>query len=301
VILIVCAIVFLVVLFFIKNGLPFRNNQVGLEVNKENVLRYGDYTVAELVYKDTDQDGVPDWEEVLWGLDPANRETTPGVPDITTVTKLKAEQSQDYAGLEGEGSLNDENLTETDKFSRELFSTVAALNQSGVLDQSAVDKISDSLASHIQNSPQKKIFTASDINIVKDDSIVAIKKYADALAAMSQKYSINSTVGDVLQKFIADENNVDSSVLSELGPIITQSKGLINAMVSVGVPQSLAPLHLEVINGLERLVENTSDISLYEKDAVVALGGISQYEKNTALLESAVKNLGDAIANKLNN
>ncbi len=48
-------------------------------------------TLGELVKKDSDQDGLPDWEETLWGLDPRNPETTPGTKDADVVAKRRAE------------------------------------------------------------------------------------------------------------------------------------------------------------------------------------------------------------------
>jgi hypothetical protein len=72
-------------------------------------------------------------------------------------------------------------------------------------------------------------------------------------------------------------------------------------MAKMNVPQFLASAHLDFLNALERLLENTSDIRLYDSDVIVALGGISQYQNNATLLESADKNLIDIINNKLNN
>jgi hypothetical protein len=75
---------------------------------------------------------------------------------------------------------------------------------------------------------------------------------------------------------------------------------MIDGMVKMSVPQSLAPLHLDVINALQRLVENISDIKLYSTDVVVALSAISQYDQNTASLDTATQKLSDTINQKLN-
>lgn len=269
-----------------------------MEVNRENVLLYGDYTVAELVYNDTDQDGVPDWEEVLWGLDPDNRETTPGVPDITTVNKLKVEQEASM-GEEGNLGNSNETLTETDKFSRELFSTIAALNEAGVMDQSTVEQISSSLAEHIKNSTQRKIYTLSDIRVLPDNSVTATKKFNDTLNGIYVKYPIQGSVMDILQKFVIDENDSDSGNLSQLGPIIKETRARMNAMSKIEVPQNLSLLYLDVLNMGEKVVENLEDIQLYDADPIVALGGIAQYEKSTTSLGEALGKLIAAINQRL--
>lgn len=291
---------FLVTLFLIKNGILFKKTFDLALGKQESGLIYGDATVGDLINKDADLDGVPDWEEPLWGLDPTKKETTPGMPDITVVNKLKSEQGLSVGEAEY-GDPGTENLTQTDKFSRELFSTVATLNQTGIMNQATADKISSSLVEHIQNSPQRKIYALSEIEIATGDDIQTIENYKDALVNIQTKYPINNTVLDVLQKFIIDEDNVDVSALSELDPIIEQTNKIITEMIKINVPQSLAPLHLNFINALQRLVENVSDIKLFDTDVIVSLGAVSQYSQNTDALGSAISNLENAIQQKLNN
>lgn len=263
-------------------------------------MTYGSATIGDLVNKDTDGDGVPDWEEPLWGLDPTKKETTPGIPDGVAIEKMKADQGPS-AGAAAGNTQGPENLTQTDKFSRELFSTVAATTQSGSLDQATVDKISSSLADNIQNSTPRKVFTISDIKVIKDDSVQAVKKYNDMMDSIHAKYPVKGSAIDILQKFLADGNNVDTSALLELDPIIKSIQGIIDGVVKMSVPQSLASLHLDFLNGLERVEENLNDIRLYDSDPIVALSGISQFDQNNTLLESSVTNLKNAINQKLKN
>lgn len=292
---------FLVVLFLLKTGFFFKNS-ADLAQNKEGEgLVYSTAIVQDLVNKDTDGDGVLDWEESLWETDPTKKETTPGTPDSAAISKLKTDQTvqQGESLLKGK-SQEMENLTETDKFSRELFSTVAALNQSGAMDEATADKISNSLAEHIQNASPKKVYTLSDIKISTKDDKVVTRTYSEALGGIEQKYSPNYTVLDVLQKFSVDENNIDSSVLSELDPIIKQIDYTINAMLKINVPQSLATLHLNVINSMEKSMEIVSDLQLYDTDVIVALSAISQYDQNATTLSSDITNLNDGILKKIN-
>jgi hypothetical protein len=287
--------VFLVALFLIKNGLIFKNTAI-LGINKQaNGLTYGDATVADLVNKDTDGDGVLDWEEPLWDLDPTKKETVAGIPDSTTVSKLKGEQGiSSYTDAE-----NSENLTETDKFSRELFSSVAALTQSGTLDQAAIDKISDSLSDNIKNSTPRKIYLLSDLKITKDESLKSVQNYRNALMDLQNKYPDKGNVFDILKKFTADENNLDPAVLVELDPIIDQTQKTINALVKISVPQSIASFDLDFLNAHERILENEQDIKLFETDPVVTMGALSQFEKNVSLLQSTLDAVVGEIRNKL--
>lgn len=261
---------------------------------------YDNTTVGELVYRDTDGDGIPDWEENLWGTDPTKKETTPGIPDSTAVNKLKISQE---LSLEGDDALvGDENLTETDKFSRELFSTIASLSQTGTIDEEAAEKITASLAEKIKNPVQKKTYVLSDIKIIQDNSITAVKKYNDTLDnIIEKKYPIKGNVLEILTRFIVDENNVDASVLAELNPIIEQRNKITEAIVQTEVPETLSILHLGFINALQKYSETLQALTLFESDPIVTLGAISQFEETVSLMESAVNKLKEAVEEKLNN
>lgn len=301
------AVVFVVTLFLLKTTSIFQNKETYERTNQENGLSYGNLALESLVNKDTDDDGILDWEEGLWGTDPTKKETTAGVPDSTAINKLKSEQSSSTGTTNEQGEpllnegQNNATLTQTDKFSRELFATVASLSQNGVMDQATIDQLSSSLADQIQNSAPRKVFLISEIKTINNDRFQTFLSYYDALNDIDKKYKIDYTALDVLGQFVIDENNVDVSALIKLDLIIANTNKTIGAMVKMSVPTSISTLHLNAVNALQRLSENLSDIRLYDTDVVVAINGISQYMENAEKLDSAVNNLANAIDQKLNN
>lgn len=293
VILIALAVVFLVALFFTKTSSTFKN-----QTENSGLVYNGNEKIEDLVNRDTDGDSVPDWEEGLFGTDPTKKDTNDdGISDGVEIARRSGQTPTN-----GELNLNfqePENLTETDKLSRELFSTVAALNQAGQVDQNTIDTLSNSLIEKISNSTAKKTYLLPDIKVTKADNAQVIKNYSSAISKTFDKYSVKYTVFDVLDKFFIDENNVDESVLPQLDPIIKQTKDIINELTKMNVPEGLAFLHLDALNALEKLSENISDIRVYDTDVVVAMSGISQYQANADTLETTMNNLVNAINQRL--
>ena len=257
--------------------------------------------LGDLVNRDTDADGVLDWEEGLWGTDPTKKDTDDdGIPDDTEIAKLKAE-TKEGENLDSSIEENEEILTETDKFSRELFATVATLSQSGTMDQATIDKLSDSLALHMQNIAPKKIYAISEIKITQDDSVQAIQNYKDALTIIRDKYPLKEDATAILAESMKKSGDIDVSILNKLDPIISQMKGIIREVIAVNTPASLSLLHLEVINGFEKLSENLSAIKLVDVDTILALGATTQYFNNAEQLQISMVKLSSAIDQKLNN
>lgn len=295
------AIAFIVALFFFKNKTEYKNKFEPVSSTLASGLTYGNETLEKLVNKDTDNDGILDWEEGLWGTDPAQKETVQGTPDGATVAKLKAEQSENRENREENSLANqdEENLTQTDKFSRELFTTIAALNQNGTMDEATIEALSASLAEQIQKSEPEKVFTLKDIKVIDNESKEAIQKYNDTLLSVYQKYSTAKGVPEILEKLVADEENM--SILKELEPIITQTKKIVNELLKIEVPQSLSALHLELINISQRLSENIGGIKLLDNDPIVTISAMNQYWENAVALEAVANKLSRTIWEKLNN
>lgn len=294
--------VFLFALFFLKTKIIFKNeeNSGGLAMGNGGGLAYNKEIISDLVNKDTDGDGVLDWEEGLWGTDPHKRDTdNNGVSDSAEIAKIKAETGGDES-LKLSPKEN-ESLTETDKFSRELFSTIATLNQSGAMDQATVDKLSSSITEQIKSSTPRKIFTISDIKIINSDTTQDIKNYLNTLNGIRAKYPLRENVTAILAESMKGGGDIDVEVLNGFDPITKQMGGVIKEMAVANTPQSLSFLSVAVMNGFERVIENLNDMKLIDADTILALGAISQYEENAVELQKSINKLLYTINQKLSN
>ncbi|MCE9549388.1 hypothetical protein K8Q98_03275 [Candidatus Nomurabacteria bacterium] len=294
IILIASAIVFLLFVFFLKNANTNYKKQKG--VGEE--LVYSNEIIGNLVGKDTDRDGVLDWEESLWGTDPNKSDTDgDGVTDDIEIVNLKQKEETEI-----EVTNKTEPLTQTDQFSRELFSTVAALNESGQLNQTTTDALTNSLIKELENQTPRKTYYISEIKTTTDGSLDALNTYTNAMKTLyNTKYPGNEGVMNVLIESLANNEDIDVAVLAKLKPIIAQIDALMADMLKITVPEKLSTLHLNILNALERWKEGLNDIQLVGDDALMAVRAISQYETNVTLVEDALKKLLSRIQIEFNN
>ncbi len=281
-------------LFFLKTSSSFKN-----KAEKEGGLTYNSAVLEDLLAKDADGDGLMDWEEGLYGTDPKNKDTDgDGTPDNKEEIEIDSTFAADI-GITDNGEA--EGLTQTDQFSRELVATMAALSQTGDMDAATAEQLATTLTEKIVGLPQQKVYTLEDLKITKDESAQSFHAYNNSLGSIAPSNSTGYTVLDVLEKFVTYEEGAepDSSVLEKLDPLIEETREVILKLTDVTVPASVAPLHLTLVNDTERLLENLTNIQLYEVDAIVALSAISQYENNVAMLNENVTRLTEEIARKL--
>lgn len=251
-----------------------------------------------LVNKDTDEDGILDWEESLWGTDPTRQDSDDdGISDSAEITKLKSESGT------GEESLAADSLklTETEKFADQLFATTAALNEGGVVDENTLNSIGTSLAENIQKTTQRKVYTVKNIQISKDESVPAIRAYGLEIQSVQAKHPLDTDVAAIAATAIRSDGEIDATVFKKFDPTISQINGIVKDMLAIKPPYSVSTLHVMVINRFQKLSENLEDIKLAEADPIIALKAIEQYENNSATLFQYITILSSYLSERLNN
>lgn len=266
--------ILLVVLLVFVIGLTVKilKKNGGIEYFKKSskVAVSENISVGSLVYSDKDGDGLWDWEESLWGTDPNNPDTNgDGIGDKEAVD-AKRPKTEDGA--------DDENLSETSIFARNLFSTLVSLNESGSLTEENLLSISTSLADSINNSQYL------EKNSIKDLSVVG--------STESNKFSYQNTINKLFDKYYKTklgkemeviplylEDPVTNQVIIE--GIIEDYKNMSEEMVAISVPEDISIVHLSLINALYRTSLSIQEILYLNDDPLRGLAGLSQHEKSS--------------------
>ena len=268
-------IVILVSFFFTIKGVVvlFKNSKVSVNKGQTQV------TVGTLVQKDSNNNGIPDWEEYLWGLNPkVNGESN---KQFILSKKKTLTENGDITVTDDSQKISDNEL-----LSRQFFATLISLQQSGQLDEGTIKSINESLGKNAIAVNLADIYTQSMLKI-KDDSEASIKNYDDALNSLIKKYS-NSNIGDELTMIIQGLQNKDASALYAASTIGEAYRSFGKDMMNIPVPKSLAETHLSAVNNYEKVGQSIIGLSQMLNDPMLAMKGLINY-----------KNYSDALASDL--
>lgn len=233
----------------------------------------------ELANQDTDADGLKDWEEVLLGTDPRKADTdgdgTPDGKEVTSGRNPLVKGPNDNAKSGSSDATARAKLTQTDIVARDFFARYMELNQMGLASdsQSQAELIGQVLKNGMVLSTPK-VYAEKDILVSQDNSIEAIRKYGNEVAAIFKKYNNPKARNEVMiAKESLDNENPDG--LKEIDPIILAYKNTLTGLLKTPAPQTLSDNHLQIINAMSTLVFSAESLRKIDKDTLAGIQGSS--------------------------
>jgi hypothetical protein len=236
--------------------------------------------VKSLIENDADKDGVRDWEEVLWGTDPANP-TSFGKPDKDYVQEKKEKNFNS-------SSTNAPNDTGVDALAKEFLATIVTLSASGSLTAENIDTIAKKYSAEVG---QKKAditnpYTKADIHIGGTES-----QYHKKLTATLAPY-IKKNIGNEL--VIIQSGFTDDGVFSkgaELAKAGQLYESLAKELLAIPVPATLGELHLAFTNDTAIIGAILLSISEVNTDPISAMVSFSEYSNRSTAFVSGLENI----------
>jgi hypothetical protein len=245
--------------------------------------------------KDSDHDGLPDWEEALYGTDPYNAHSfSPTLTDGQAVaeglikpkfTTTAAESSTTDAAEQVPGIAAAPGSM-TDQFAQNLFGQF--ISQSGGKDPSTSDIDSfaqQAMQQEVQNHTHTDSYTLSDVKTsgTGSDAMLAYEDSADGVLS-SQNVSASE---DELTYFSDDEEKNDPDALSKVAAIGNAYTAMAVGLIAIPSPVEAQYAHLEIANAMANLGEDITDMSMANTDPLRAYLGLQQYEVDTPALTAA--------------
>ncbi|MCK5285678.1 MAG: hypothetical protein KAJ58_00410 [Candidatus Pacebacteria bacterium] len=282
-----------VILVFFVIFIIFNNN------NSENISIDDSDTqeiTTQIIQKDSDGDGLKDWEEVLWKTDPNNIDTdNDGMNDNDEILANRDPL------IKGEGNLNkiifkekeptqtpQTELTQTDILAREIFTSYVALKQSGTLGTQEQEDLIQMIAyDKLSYEPEFNLITLNDLNIIEDSSTESLQRYAlelnQVLSGIPELRDDNLILKEAL-------DNNSPEILEEIKSNTIFYEELVDNLTKMRTPLVLQNKHLTLTNLLIKTTVNTEQLIKIFTDPLSALLGAKQYyETMEEILNISVK------------
>lgn len=227
---------------------------------------------------DTDQDGLYDWEEALWGTDPQNPDSdADGIPDGVAIERKKTE-----AGITESTELSD-----TDLFAKDLYTTIAVAAQDGLTEEESLALQNDIAKAIVNKTPSEPTYTLESLIVVPFSN----QSYNSYVSKIMGAFVYNEEIKQRLQTTTSQIKNstIDSVFFKTTGD---EFIAFAQELAKVPTPNTSASTHLLFVNAFDRLGKILSGLSQIENDPIYAFSYGIEYHEAIANLSSAYANLG---------
>lgn len=239
-------VVAITIVLLVMAGIKYKNNKPQQEeaARSQNRLVTNEQALQNLQILerlDSDGDGLYDWEEALWGTNPLLADTDgDGVSDFDEVQQVKREYDLE------ENITPQEELTEIDLISRDLYSTIAVLDQQGKLGESA---------GQIENLFQQSVIASLPLQATSLSEVILVPQSNESKSAYARSLdSILGAYGLREEDFLFIMNSASSSTKSDesLG-VIDKYMQFQSELGQMEVPVDIQNEHIEFLNSIKNL------------------------------------------------
>ncbi|MEK7613322.1 MAG: thrombospondin type 3 repeat-containing protein [Patescibacteria group bacterium] len=237
---------------------------------------------------DTDQDGLPNWKEVLLGTNPTVADTDQdGVSDADEVAK-----GADPLAFGADPVLNapyvaPRGLPTTEALARELLSTYAELKAGGNLNAEETNTALLSLLERrLQEPTLPPTFTRSQLTIEND---VSLDAYQGALTnAFNEASRVREYELNVFARAISENRSAELAKLKTTAVIYESIR---DTLLAIEVPERVADDHLAVVNSLSSIETAVAGLASWGGDPLDALALVNTFSESETTLRLTLTDL----------
>lgn len=240
-------------------------------------------SLSEARESDIDKDGLLDWEESLWDMDPLNPDTDgDGILDGQEVFQQREGLKDDVDIYE---DVDDEDLSNTALLARQLLTIAKTIQSNPELSKQDISDITSEFLGQIdtQFTPP---YDRSDLTV---DYVVSPQEYYN-----SMKKTLSGLGGGEQPELVILERAIEqnsSRYLKRYNPIIKDYESVGGLIKNIPVPMMASDAHLSLMNSSEYLAFSLKNLQQYFDDPVVSMSGIVGFLKAEEDFIEAIENL----------
>jgi len=268
IIIVICVLGFGIyeLVLFIKNKIS-DNNKEGKSL-----------IISDIIQKDSNKNGIADWEESLWGLDP----TKNGSENKSIIDAKKS-------GLSSNNQRTSE-LSDNEILAREFFATIMSLQESGELNEETISNVSNLIGEQIKAEEISDTYKMEDLKIVKN-SDQAKSNYSKEFSSIVSNYRKNKNIGNELVFIAEGLKNNDSQALYLSKKVGLAYKEMAEELSKIEIYEDIAHTHLSLINNCNKTGESVVNLSSMLKDPIIGMKSIINYKKYSDLFSEDLDNI----------
>ena len=233
--------------------------------------------------KDTDSDGLPDWEESLYGTDANNPQSVQaGVSDKEAVAQglvkprfvtQTSAASQDAADTEVPG-IDAAPDSVTDRFAQAFFKNyMATRGEEKPTEEQVLKFAEDAVADLTASNEHPQAFNITDVRT----GSVSMREYIASVERAFLKYPTKAGSPE-LEYVTAAVSGNDTSSLPKARAIAASYINQSEELMTLTVPAEARLAHLALANSVHRLGDVTNDMAAMDTDPMLGMLGIMQYQ-----------------------
>lgn len=258
--------------------------QLGIGASQEPVLAEvvsiaegasGDRAVPT---SDTDGDGALDWQELLFGSNPADKEDVPTSENFAFSIIATSSTSSSTTVL-----------TPTDELARRLVQEYVQVAGEAPLDQNKATLIGEKLASSIYTSTPYDPYAAADIQTTPDTSYQAVLAYrADMQRVLEPMISLPEPEFALYGRIV---ESGDQEAVQEMLRVADIYEAVAADLTTVTVPEDAVQYHLNATNSLGYFAEVLRDLVRYINDPIASFALLRAYNDAEAYVVNSFNTL----------
>ncbi|MEK7510618.1 MAG: thrombospondin type 3 repeat-containing protein [Patescibacteria group bacterium] len=252
-----------------------------------------DELLRSYAVKDSDNDGLTDWQESLYGTDPTNPNSfradmldgEAARQELLTPRSLVREEEDLSKDLPGTDPSPD-SLTEA--FSKKFLGQYLLTRGNEPPNEAEVAEfVSKAIDELVRTGLATPRYTNADARIVTGEGSAAFLIYMREVQAVSDAHEPLLEDRDVLYIRKAVEED-DVEALKKLSAMSKTYADSAEALMEVRVPASAVTAHVAMANALNYLSVATADVAAYRDDPIRTMLGIGEYRESIRLVLEAL-------------
>lgn len=262
-----------------------------------------DDLLASYVSKDTDQDGLPDWQEALYGTSKDNPDSDgDGIQDgeavrrgLLTPTALASQLPDDPVGEEVLPGTAPAPGSITEQFARAFFEAVLKESGGAPMTEEAQAALVERLLADFSARAARSLNSSYTQVSVRTSHDVSVTAYAGSVEQILRARDVPEGVGEPLPLMQALMEEGDESARTKLRTLARSYAAITSDLVALRVPPSLTAEHLALVRSFDMLAKATTLVADYEGDPLGVIGALTVYPSAAGSMLQSLSGIAVAV------